>query len=86
MKLWRIWQSKFTGHDVYDSAVVAAETEEEARDTDPVGGRLSENFQKFRHMDSWDWPSSMEEVQAEYIGEAKEGAPAGVIVASFNAG
>jgi hypothetical protein len=32
-KLYRIWQIKNSGYDTYDSAIVCAETEEEAKNT-----------------------------------------------------
>lgn len=75
MKLWKIWQTQVKGYDVYDSAVVAAETEEEARGTHPYG-----NFS------NGGWADSPEHVAAEFIGTAAPGVEAGVIVASFNAG
>jgi hypothetical protein len=78
MKLFLIRQHVNTGYDTYDSAVVAAKNEEDARRMHPseIG---------------WDndhgcW-ASPEHVQVEYIGTAKPGTKAGtVICASFNAG
>ena len=74
MKLWLLTQTVNIGYDTYDSAVVAAESEEEARnievgDTGPYG--------------TWAKP---EHVRVEYLGEARDKHPFGVVCASFNAG
>lgn len=82
MKLWLISQDENPDYDTYDSAVVAAETEEEARLTNPDGyGKPVDWARKYST-----WASGPEHVKVEYIGEAKEGTKAGVICASFNAG
>jgi hypothetical protein len=73
MKLWVISQSVNQDYDTYDAAVVAAETEEAARNTSPS---------EYSH-DSWCAP---EHIKVDYIGTAKPGTEAGVILASFNAG
>jgi hypothetical protein len=72
MKLWLISQDFNSGWDTFDSAVVAADSEEEARNTqvDPYGG-------------AWCKP---EHVQVRLIGEALPLTSAGVVLASFNAG
>lgn len=82
MNLYLISQSKNNGYDTYDSAVVAAETEELARSTRPDG----ENSRPGKR-----WPTdycwtSPENVRVELIGKAKEGTEARVICSSFNAG
>lgn len=71
MRLWLISQDVNDGYDTYDSAVVAAATEDEARHSD-VGSAQT-------------W-CSPEHVTVKLIGEAAEGIPAGVVLASFNAG
>lgn len=81
MKLWRISQSANPGYDTYDSAVVAAETEQQARETEP--SRWDEEEVYPTCTTSWCAP---EYVTAEYIGEAKPDTRPGVILASFNAG
>jgi len=75
MKLWVISQKVNNDYDTYDSAVVAAETMEDARRIHPFGehGRL----------ETWATPES---VSVEYLGEAKDGTAKSVICASFNAG
>lgn len=79
MKLWFISQTKNNDYDTYDSAVVAAESEADAKMIHPSNGRdiRTENFPT--------WVSDPADVQCEYIGEAKDGTQKGVICASFNA-
>lgn len=79
MKLWIISQAVNRGYDTYDSAVVAAETEGEARNILPSG-------------DNWDeasryggWASKPSDVNVEYLGETDREIY-GVVLASFNAG
>lgn len=73
-KLYKIWQDIYDiyyDYDMYDSAIVCAENEEEARNT------------KFDDIDSWVKP---EDVHVEEIGIAKDNIKKGIILASFNAG
>lgn len=77
MMLWKISQDTKGGYDTYDSAIVAAETETEARLINPEG--------------EWGlvfsaWALSPDDVKVELIGHAIEGTQSGVILASFNAG
>lgn len=89
MKLYKISQTARVDYDTFDSAVVAAESEEEARNTHP------ETIWEIPDLKSEDidwgykygtWAPSPDDVKVEYLGEAKEGTKSGVIVASFNAG
>jgi len=82
MKLYKLSQDENDFYDTYDSVVVAAETEEEAKFIHPeetiidwggIDGRL----------ESW---CNVDHVKVEYIGEAKGGTEKGVILGSFNAG
>ena len=82
MKLWLLTQSTVNGYDTFDGAVVAANTEEEARGIHPktVGG-LGLTGEK------WDdriW-APKERVTVEYLGDTDRDI-SGVILASFNAG
>ena len=94
MKLWLISQSQVDGYDTYDSAVVAAETEDGARRTDPGGyhewddkdGCWRYNYGKKEADDSSCWARDISAVKVELIGDAAPDVKAGVIVASFNAG
>lgn len=84
MKLWLISQNQNADYDTYDSFVVAAKTEADARKTLPV------NY--FWDTETWYerasrvWASSPEHVAVKYIGTAAKGTAPGVVLASFNAG
>jgi hypothetical protein len=92
MKLWLISQSYNNGYDTYDSAVVAAETEEEAKTTNPKedlfwdgGGWYYETWDGVKvpsYHASWSEPHH---VEVEYLGETDRDIK-GVVLASFNAG
>jgi hypothetical protein len=97
MKLWKISQTTNHGYDTYDSAVVAAETEIEAKRTHPDGSDGGDTWDSQASEFGWrssngvfgetyNWCRKAEDVTAELIGEAVPGTKAGVIVASFNAG
>lgn len=81
MKLYLILQTENNYYDTYDSAVVAAESEDIARKIDPSGNGLT----LWNEPDSA-WCKTQEAVKVNYLGEAKEGTEVGVICASFNAG
>lgn len=74
MKLYRIWRTTATDYDQYDSAIVAAESEEEARKTD-IGST--------GEYGTWVTP---DKIDVECIGIARPDMKAGLILASFNAG
>lgn len=76
MRLYKLSQSVNNDYDTYDSCIVAAENTEEARNIHPGA---------YLHWEMYCW-CSVENVQVEYIGEAREGIERGVILASFNAG
>ena len=78
MNLYLLTQDAVTGYDTYDSVVVAALTETEAKSIHPctILGWDSRG----------DWPKSPENVDAKLIGKAVEGTPEGVILSSLNAG
>ena len=84
MKLWLISQSMAVGYDTYDSAVVAAETEQAAKETYP-SGYVPDGWPEVYNDSYPDW-AKPEYVKAECIGDATPGTPAGVICSSFNAG
>ena len=79
MNLYLLTQTKVTGYDTYDSAVVAAGSLEEARGIHPNGpnGWIAG---KIFH----DWPLSPEDVSVLQIGTALDGSKASVILASYN--
>jgi len=79
MKLYLISRTDSWSYDDYDSAVVAAPSEDVAKSIHPSP----------YHTDGDDdddgWPS-IDKVAVKLIGDAVEGTEAGVICASFNAG
>jgi hypothetical protein len=79
--LYKIWQTERNDYDTYDSMVVAAYSEEEAKQIHPnrdYGGWSSY---------SRAWASSPDDVRAQLIGLAFKGIqPDEIVLASFNAG
>lgn len=90
MNLYLISQKENNDWDTYDSAVVVAESEDQARHVHPRG-RLFDPSEKDEYY-RWDyafgcWASSPDKVDAKFVGVAAENLQAGYIVcASFNAG
>lgn len=80
MKLYLIKQSVNQNYDTYDSAVVAALSEDDAKMTHPSGVDADMKY--------WgdSWCKTPDEVSVEYIGEAPQITEREVICASFNAG
>jgi len=77
MNLYFISQVENCGYDTYDSAVVRAESPEEAVKINPDGA----------WSDGWGaWASKPENVKVSLLGVAAEGSEAGEVLASFNAG
>lgn len=98
MKLWLISQSVNNNWDTFDSAVVAAETEEEARMTYPThyAGVVADRFWDgstwlFRgsngtvHRLGYSCWTTPDNVTVEFLADGYDG-PAGTVCASFNAG
>lgn len=87
MNLYLLEQNVNTGYDTYDSTIVAANTEEEAKLIHPCEYKrntaYSEDLTEYEWMDDWCTPK---DVQVTYIGTAKPGTNKGVILSSFNAG
>lgn len=78
MNLYLISQTENEDYDTYDSAVVRAKSEDDARLMHPSG-----------HAGPWDrntWCRSPDAVTVEKIGTAEKGAKRGIVLASFNAG
>lgn len=85
MKLYKIWQEINDDYDTYDSAVVAAETENEAKLIHPSDNTYSKVATEEPGWVGGDW-AWFGAIKCVLIGEAAEGTETGVIVASFNAG
>lgn len=75
-KLFKIEQDDVSGYDTYDSAVVCADSEEDARRMYP--GYLENEGN--------DWTLDPTKVSVTYLGKADKSLKTGVICASFNAG
>jgi hypothetical protein len=82
MKLFLISQDENNYYETYDAAVVCAEDEDQARLIHPCGDPNEEyKFGEYSR-----WCSSADKVNVKFIGDAAPGIPAGVVLASFNAG
>jgi hypothetical protein len=95
MKLWLIEQDENSGYDTYDSAVVAAMTEDQAKRIHPSGEPEKNWTDAMEFSDKWDswryqysvWAHHPDNVKATVIGDAHASVSAGdVLCASFNAG
>ena len=96
MKLWLISQNVNQNYDTYDSAVVAAETEEEARGIYPDnwdsdrkhwnGSSWLWHLEDGRVLDysGWTW-TSPDNVSVQFLADGYDG-EFGTVCASFNAG
>ena len=80
MKLYLLKQNAKEDYDTYDSCVVCAENEEDAKSIHPDGSVFIER-------EHWGtWANTKDQISCEEIGVPIEGLERGVIVASFNAG
>ena len=97
MKIYKIWQNVNNDFDTYDSAIVCAENEEEAKKICPnkyyqfvdgicIWKPLDNPEQENKNDICSSWATNIKDVMVEYIGETKQGLRKGVICASFNAG
>ena len=95
MKLWLLTQNQNRNYDTYDSAIVAAESEDDAIRICPASSNVWTEEGKLAlirsngeiEIDRWPtWAVDLRAVNAEYIGEAREDMERGVVIASFNAG
>lgn len=82
MNLYKISQDVNYDYDTFDSAIVAAKNEEQARLIHPDGDKNWTGKQT-RKYDGW---CDAEYVKVELIGKAIKGTKSGVILASYNAG
>jgi len=92
MNLYKISQDENDGYDTFDSAVVAAESEDDAKRMNPAniweGLSYNDADENGRFNDNafGVWATNISAVKVELIGVAADGIERGVIVASFNAG
>jgi hypothetical protein len=92
MNLYLLSQHESKGWDTYDSVVVAAENEEEARKICPSGryewrdGWYHDYLPTRRYSPRKDWANDIVNISVKLIGVADPTVSRGVILASFNAG
>jgi hypothetical protein len=85
VNLYLISQDINNDYDTYDSAVVCAENEHEARCVHPG----EKNIKDWKEDDScYDWVifSQIKGIKVEFIGVADKSIKKGVVIVSFNAG
>jgi hypothetical protein len=80
MKLYLLEQSDNNTYDTYDSCLVCAENEADARTIDPDGDEFKEKV--FRGY----WAFNKDAITCQEIGTANDHQQRGVIIASYNAG
>lgn len=86
MKLFKISQSVNTGYDTYDSSIVCAKDEVEARKYHPDGRKHADEKGDFVD-DGWpSWADRVSQVEVIHIGTASPTCPIGIVLSSFNAG
>lgn len=78
MKIYLISQTVNKDWNTYDSFVVYAENEEDAKLVHPLND-INSNY-------AGSWVQRVEDIQVTYLGEAKDGAERGEILSSYNAG
>lgn len=86
MKLWLLSQGVHCSYDTFDSMVVAAETEENARKIHPEETWEIPGNDGWANGGSFTWANFPDQVDVEYLGDAAPETKAGIILASYNAG
>ena len=97
MKIYLLSQDFVSGYDTYDSAIVIAENEDEARKIHPNEyvthvtneqwmGTYSGGGEYKNEPDDWVKYSDIDKISVKYIGEASKEQQKGLVLASFNAG
>lgn len=84
MKLFLISQDINKGYDTFDSAVVSAESADDARTIHPIGSYEFTPLKWGQDGRCWVPYHEAHKIKVEYIGETEK--ERGVICASFNAG
>jgi hypothetical protein len=92
LKLFLVSRTDKISYDEYDSMVVAAASDDDARrmTPSPLYDRYKTETGVFLHEDDNGrlnaWPMRLSTLSVRYIGVAEPGLKPGVIIASFNAG
>ena len=84
MKLYRLTQDKVRGYDTYDSCIVCAKSKKDAIIIHPYDNYDDAIDWEFDDRDTW--CRYVEDVEVEFLWEAKKDIKRGIIVSSFNAG
>jgi hypothetical protein len=85
LSLYRISQNVNNDWDTYDSAVVAARDEDDAKHISPHPYADDDWYESTYRYAFSDW-CRPEDVEVEYIGKASPDISRGVVCSSFNAG
>lgn len=85
MNLYLLTQDKVLGFEVYVSAVVCAESEEEAKTIHPSGDDIIVGTHSIEWGDD-EWPEDLEDIQAKLIGTAAANIKKGVVHYYFHHG
>ena len=87
MKLYLLKQTdNLDIYDVYDSCIVCAENEDDAKTISPNWSYKYDNNVFIENEEYPQWYIKKEGITCEEIGEANENIPRGVVIASYNAG
>lgn len=86
MNLYKLSQSTNNDYDTYDSCVVCAENEHEAKTIHPSSFAKEDWFLRVDEWRSNTWATCLEDVKCELIGVSSENIKPGLVLASFNAG
>jgi len=81
--LYLLTQDRNIGYDTYDSAIVCAESEDEAKMIHPCDYKNNWNGERDSIFDSW---CAAKDVDVKLIGLAAPSIKKGVVLSSFNAG
>ena len=80
MKLYLLEQHENNDYDTYDSCVVCAENENDAKNITPDSREFKDSTC------NGSWVGSKESIKCTELGEANSNQKRGVIISSFNAG
>ena len=88
LKMYLLEQSINNGYDTYDSCVVVANTEEEARRIHPHKDYFSGEYEPWKDHFMGCWAATPEQVQVTFLGVMNNDSYSNgdVIISSFNAG
>lgn len=87
LKLYLLERTDDSGsYDIYDSVIVAAFSEDDAKLINPDGSKDNVGSDVYKTLNRGEWVCSLDEINVKLIGIAGADVLRGVILASFNAG